>query len=221
MSKIQSNRGGCKDVFNAFLVENAEYAGDYEIPVISSYEGELPISMVPFSKRRQCSSNNWICFYEDDVNFEGIWKSPKQHLETLKSYDGVILPDFSIYRDMPLAMQIWNIYRSRAIGTWLQENEISVIPNIRWGDERTYDIACDGLSKHSVIAVGSHGLMKDTAERQSFIKGLDYIINRLEPHTILVYGAIPNEVFQYPRFLGIEIVQYPSYTSLIFQGGIA
>ena len=62
--------------------------------------------------------------YEDDYRFERIWRNPRQYLNVLKRYNGVILPDFSLYRDMPLVMQLWNIYRSRAIGFWLQLNGI-------------------------------------------------------------------------------------------------
>ena len=35
---------------------------------------------------------------------------------------------------------IWNIYRNRAIGCWLEDNQIEVIPNVRFGDERTFPI---------------------------------------------------------------------------------
>lgn len=49
-------------------------------------------------------------------------------------------PDYSLYRDMPLSMQIWNVFRSRALG-YMQSNRVKVVPNVRFSDERTYDIA--------------------------------------------------------------------------------
>jgi len=60
-----------------------------------------------------------------------------------------------LVRNMPLVMQLWNIYRSRAIGCWLQRNDVKVIVNIRWGDCRTYRCCCDGVSQNSTIAVGT------------------------------------------------------------------
>ena len=36
MSKLNSTRSGCKDVFHAFLVKNAEYDGHIEIPKIKA-----------------------------------------------------------------------------------------------------------------------------------------------------------------------------------------
>ena len=221
MVKIQGNRKGCKDVFNAFLVKDAAYAGKEEIPIIRPYNGILPEKMVLFSKRHQTKEKfSWLCFYEDDYKFENIWKNPKLHLDTLSKFEGVILPDFSLFRDMPYNMQVNNIYGSRAIGNWLQSMGIPVIPNIRWGDERTYDIACLGISKDNVISVGSHGQMRDLDDRKHFINGLDYVVDKLSPHTILVYGALLDDVFAWYRLQGINILHYPSNTSLAYmQGG--
>ena len=68
MVKIQGNRKGCKDVFNAFLVKDAAYAGKEEIPIIRPYNGILPEKMVLFSKRHQTKEKfSWLCFYEDDL----------------------------------------------------------------------------------------------------------------------------------------------------------
>ena len=46
----------------------------------------------------------------------------RKYLNILSKYGGVITPDYSLYRDMPLSMQIWNIFRSRALGSYLQSN---------------------------------------------------------------------------------------------------
>lgn len=115
--------------------------------------------------------------YEDDYRFERIWRNPRQYLNVLKRYNGVILPDFSLYRDMPLVMQLWNIYRSRAIGFWLQLNGIKVIVNIRFADKRTYRYCCDGVAKHCVIALGTHGTLKNKEDRRYFVKDLLQLLN--------------------------------------------
>ncbi len=62
------------------------------------------------------------------VAFERIWTTPNKYLPIIKKFRGVITPDFSVYRDMPLVMQQWNIYRSRAIGHWLQEKRCNGYP---------------------------------------------------------------------------------------------
>lgn len=123
---------------------------------------------------------------------------------------GVILPDFSLYRDMPFVMQLWNIYHSRAIGHWLQLHGVKVIPNIRFGDKRTYRICCDGISKHCVIAVGSHGNLKKLADREIFLKGLDVVVQILHPTVIIIYGSASDKYFKKYKDSGIKIIQFES-----------
>ncbi|MCI7124089.1 DUF4417 domain-containing protein [Mogibacterium sp.] len=215
MNKKNYLRKNCKDVFKSFLVENATYNGYFEFPRIYPCE-EIPNKLIPFSKSISCTNHNqWIHFYEDDYLIERIWNNPTRYLKTIKKYNGVILPDFSIYRDMPYAQQLWNIYRSRAIGSYLQTNGINVIPNIRYGDKRTYGCVCDGISKNSIIAIGTHGTLKNRADRNNFINGLDTVIQTLQPTTIVAYGCTPENIFSRPSLSEIQIVNFESdiYTS--------
>lgn len=210
MSEKNSTRSGCKDVFHAFLVKNATYDGDFEIPCLAT-EIQKPTKLIAFSKAiRSKEFDSWIHFYEDDAEFERIWSNPNKYLPIIKRFKGIITPDFSVYRDMPLVMQYWNIYRSRAIGHWLQENGVTVIPNIRFGDGRTYELSCAGIQKHGTIAVGSHGCIKLLSDRKYFVDGLAYIVNKLEPDTIVVYGAAPDKIFTPYTEKGIEVLQFDS-----------
>jgi hypothetical protein len=141
----------------------------------------------------------------------------KKYLPILQRYDGVISPDFSLYRDMPLVMQAWNTYRNRAIAHWLQENSVPVIPNIRWGDERSFSFCCDGIEIGSTIAVGSHGCIKLKNEREYFLHGLDFVIHKLHPKEIIVYGAAPKTIFDKYKAMGIIIHQFDSSYSIAHQ----
>ncbi len=210
MSRMNSTRSGCKDVFHAFMVKNAHYEGVLEIPGISP-ETEYPEKLIPFSKTIGASDPDaWVHFYEDDASFERLWNTPFKYLPILKRYKGVISPDFSLYRDMPLIMQYWNIYRSHAVAVWLQDNGIKVIPNVRWADDRTYEICCAGVPKHATIAVGAHGCIKLLREREYFIRGLEYVVSVLKPETIVVYGTMPNTVFEKYRKNGIRLLRFES-----------
>lgn len=210
MSHTDNIRNGCKDVWNAFLLKNAKFDTEFEIPCIKPKTG-IPQKLIAFSKA--ISDTDYECFvhfYEDDVSFERLWKQPQRYLPILQKYKGVITPDFSLYRDMPLVMQQWNIYRSRAIGHWLQENGVTVIPNIRWGDDRTFDLCCAGISRNGTIAVGSHGCIKLVREREFFKRGLDYVVRKLLPQAIIVYGTAPDAIFERYRKTGIRIIQFDS-----------
>ncbi len=210
MAKVNSVRKNCKDIFNAFLVTTAQYCGTYEFPVIWP-TFDIPKRLIRFSKAVNCTDcDQWVHFFEEDYQFERIWRNPLKYTAVFKRFEGVILPDFSVYRDMPFGMQVWNIYRSRAIGNWLQQNGVKVIPNLRYGDQRTYHCCCDGISKQCVIAVGTHGTLKNRTDRELFTEGLEVVINRLRPSVIVVYGAAPESIFKKYEDSGIRIVSFKS-----------
>lgn len=210
MSAKNCTRTGCRDVFRAFLVKNARYDGELEIPCIKP-EVHIPTRLISFSKALHSTDYEaWVHFYEDDGSFERIWNKPHVYLPILKHFAGVITPDFSLYRDMPLVMQQWNTYRGRAIGHWFQENGIPVICNIRWGDERSYTFCCDGAPRNGVIAIGSHGCIKVREDRRYFEVGLAYIVDKILPTVIVVYGSAPETIFAKYKEAGIEILQFDS-----------
>ncbi|MCR5627407.1 MAG: DUF4417 domain-containing protein [Lachnospiraceae bacterium] len=214
MSKINGIRTGCRDVFHSYLVHDARYDGTLEIPVIEP-ESALPNRLISFSKALKSDDyDQWVHFYEDDGGFERVWNKPGVYLPKLKQFNGVITPDFSLYRDMPLVMQAWNSYRGKALGHWWQSNGMTVLPNVRTGDERTYDFCYNGIIPGSTICVGSHGCMKIREERKYFSKGLKATVSRLHPACIVVYGSAPDDIFSEYINMGIRILQFDSEYSL-------
>ncbi len=199
-----------KDVFNSFLVKNAMYDGDDEIPMIKTSE-LLPENLISFSKaKNRCSVNSWIHFYENDSVFECLWNNPQRYLAVAKRFRGIISPDYSLYYDMPLAVQKSNTYRGKALANWFQKNGVEVIPNVRWGDERTFDIACRGVEHNKTIAVGTHGCIKTRREKSMFINGFDYILNELEPQNVVVYGRMPDKIFCMAKLKGVNLLHFES-----------
>lgn len=80
MSSITSTRSGCKDVFHAFLVKNATYGGNLEIPCLER-EIQKPLKLIAFSKSISSKEYDaWIHFYEDDAVFERIRNNPNKYL---------------------------------------------------------------------------------------------------------------------------------------------
>ena len=72
MSVANGTRIGCRDVFRAFLVKNAEFSGELELPVVRS-ESLVPHRLIPFSKALSSKEyDQWVHFYEDDGAFEHI-----------------------------------------------------------------------------------------------------------------------------------------------------
>ena len=152
----------------------------------------------------------WVMFYEHDFKFERLWNDPKRYLAKLKKFRGVISPDFSLYRNMPLVMQQWNTYRGRALACWLQNNGIEIIPNVRFGDERTFSFCFDAIEEGKTVAIGTHGCIKEKEDRLFFKAGFARLVKRLKPKTIIVYGAVPDDIFKIYRDMGINIIAFES-----------
>ena len=123
-------------------------------------------------------------------------------------FNGVITPDFSLYRDMPLVMQQWNTYRGKALGHWWQSMGMNVLPNVRFADERSFSFCCDGVPKRSIICIGSHGNIKNRENRIIFKQGIDSIVENLSPSCIVVYGSAPDDVFACCLEKNIKILQF-------------
>lgn len=190
--------------FRVSLVETAFFDGKFEIPHIDSPNDIIiPTGMVPFSLRgRSKDKKDFVCFYEHDIKFREILTNTDKYIDELKQYPGIITPDCSLYIDAPLCVQIAGIYLNRAVGYYLSKCGIYVIPNIRWGDERTYlpnhlgeRVAFQGVDKHSIVSVGTYGQIKSKESKKVFREGLIEMLKVLEPKVVLVYGAMPDIIF--------------------------
>lgn len=72
------------DVFKAWLVEGADFDGNYEFPIINGCT-EMPKELVPFDKSISGNDyNKWVHFYIHDTFFERLWNNPKNYLNLLK-----------------------------------------------------------------------------------------------------------------------------------------
>jgi hypothetical protein len=140
---------------------------------------------------------------------------PNRYLSLLRRFDGIITPDYSLYRNMPLAMQIWNTYRNRALAYWLQSNGINIITNVRWGDERTYDFAFEGLSQGGTFAVSTHGCIQTKRDKYFFRKGLEKMASVLKPDTIVNYSHYPKGIFEEYENSGITIITLDHWSKAI------
>ncbi len=215
------------DGFRPDLVETAYFDGILEIPQIEKPEKIIiPNGCVPFSKRkRDIEHKCFVCFYEHDTRFFDCLTAVDNYIDDLRQYPGIISPDCSLYIDMPLCLQIANVYMNRAVGHFFQSKGLYVIPNIRWGDERTYTtielpekVAFLGAPKHSIVSVGTYGCVKSKEAKFYFREGLMAMLDELEPEIVLVYGAMPRQVFD-----GLEnrtrFVNYPDWITYKKAGG--
>ena len=207
------------DGFYSHLVADAEFEGLLEIPCLKHEDRiVIPNDMIPFDKRNIISDKDcFIHFYMHDTTFKQFLNSTDRYVEQMKNFSGVVTPDCSLYRDMPLNLQITNTYFNRACGRYLQEQGVYVIPNIRWGDERSYlplfneiPFAFAGVQKEHIVSISTHGCIKGEENKRYFKEGLKEMLNYLSPRVVLVHGKMPEDVFK--EFNDrTHFIHYPSW----------
>lgn len=206
---------------NQWMMDGARYVGIHEMPVIKPCNKVPTGNLARFSDvvpNQKASRNQWVCFYEGDDRFEKIWDKASVYVPMLKKFDGIITPDFSMYVDMPLELQRWNCWRSRVIGNYLQREGGDVVPNVRYGDARTYDFCFDGLPKDSVLSVGTLGCVKDRFSRRIFEDGLRELIRRLVPSCLIVYGPLTPTIKNILDGTGTNCVHFDCKTRIAHKG---
>ncbi len=224
-------RSGLKDVWNAFMLEDATFS-QHDIPYCPTTASKVPTSIITFTdaksiykkmlrKDKDFFYDSFVCFYEDDYKFDGergIWNRPNQVLKILRHFAGAITPDFSTYQDFPKPLKLYNTYRMRAFGYWLSKNGIAIINNIRWGTSESWEYCFDGLPMNSIYAIGSvGGSPHKLKDRERFENGLTEMVKRLKPKTIIVYGSANYPCFAKLIEQGINIISYQSHTALAFE----
>ena len=187
----------------------------YGIPTLQHTPvSQIPAWLVPYRQRIRVNEpldDGAVHFFADDYRFETVWNRPVKALEALAPYRMVLTPDFSLYRDWPLMLQLWNTYRNRWCGRFWQEEGYSVIPTISWSTAESYDFCFLGVPRRSVVAVSAVGVNLDAPlEYRLFVDGFTEMVQRLEPLVVLSYGRLPAVCHEL-----VEVMTYPTrWTSI-------
>lgn len=170
--------------FNSF-----EAVGEWQMPLIKK-ETHIPAGLIGFNYLLSSKEyTKGIHFYIDDYQFERIWNQPQEYLGKLAQFDCALTPDFSLYMDMPRAMKLWNIYRSRMIGQMMQKAGIKVIPTLSWAERETFDWCFDGIERGGVVSVSTIGVKRDPVAAEIFAAGMEEALKRIKPSAVVLYGG--------------------------------
>ncbi len=185
----KNERQRTNDIYNLDIIDETKMKGFYQIPIIKN-DNFIPKDIIGFNYAKTSNEKNvGIHFYLDDYQFERVWNKPESYIEVLKQYNCIFSPDFSLYMDMPMAMKIWNIYRSRLIGQYYQSQGIKVIPTLSWAEKETFEFCFDGIPKGSIVSISTIGVKRNKEALRIWKDGVDELIKRIKPSTILIYGG--------------------------------
>lgn len=169
-----------------FLRNQFKGDGVFEIPKIEKEEINLEnIELIGYDRLNENETEKIVHFFLDDYKFEVMWKDPEPRIEKLKKYKAVLAPNFSIYTEMPLSLKLYNTFRSRWCGAYLQAKGIKVIPTIVWGEPDTFWFCFNGVAQGSVVAVSTVGVRK---EKSLFMQEYTELMRKVKPKAVICYG---------------------------------
>lgn len=132
-----------------------------------------------------------VHFFIDDYLFQRAWNDPCRYAHLLSGYQAVMTPDFSMFTDYPVAVQIYNHWRKHQLGAYWQSLGLTVIPSICWSDHDSYAWCFDGEPVGGTVSVSSVGTQKNPLARALFMDGYAEMLRRLEPEKIIFFGDVP------------------------------
>lgn len=185
----ENERHRTNDTYNLEIIDNENVSDFWQMPIIQN-DNFIPNKLIGFNYAKTSKEKNvGIHFYLDDYQFERLWNKPEDYVDILKQYECILSPDFSLYMDMPMPMKIWNIYRSRLIGQYYQSQGIKVIPTLSWAEPETFEFCFEGISQGSIVSISTIGVKKNKEALKIWKQGVDELIKRIKPSTILIYGG--------------------------------
>lgn len=168
--------------------------GDYDIPVLQPEEWK-PVQFIGFNYANQCREyeGKGVHFFLDDYQFERVWTKFERSVNMLAKFDAVLTPDWSMFTDWPVAVQIWNHYRKHYVGAYLQNMGVTVYPTVCWAGPNSFDWCFDGEPVGGCVAVSSVGTQLGKESKAAFLYGYDAMMERLNPKIVLFSGKVPGE----------------------------
>lgn len=179
------------EAYNLHDVDLERVTKKWQMPVIERCN-HVPDDLIGFKYAKQANESDYkagIHFFIDDYQFERIWNAPHDYMDLLQKFDCVLTPDFSLYTEMPLPMQIWNVYRSRMIGQIMQDYGMRVIPTLQWCREESFPFCFDGIEPGGTVAVSTIGVKEHTENKSLWINGMNEAMKQLKPSCVIVYGG--------------------------------
>lgn len=165
----------------------------WNIPQVSPCTRLDTNTFIPFNyaKTDKDPYGKGIHTFVDDYQINRVWNYPERYIELFKRFSCVMSPDYSLYTNYPLAMQLWNHYRKMWITAYMQEYGVNMLPVVCWSDDRSYSFCFEGMPKYGLVAVSNVGCIKGEEQKYLFKQGYEKMLETLRPDGIVFYGQPP------------------------------
>jgi len=186
----KANMPGGWDALNTHALYPA--ANLYGIPMLRYTAAPEILGLAPFNSPGP--QDGYAChFFLDDYRFERVWNRPSVYVPMLSQFKVVLTPDFSLYTDWPLSVNLWNIYRSRWLGRYWQEHGITVVPTVGWAGEATFSFSFQGIPVGSTVALSPPDI-RSSDVLYKFLAGYQEMLHRVRPVAVWSYGILPMQI---------------------------
>ena len=189
-SEMQQNPLFLRNEFETFVIWN--------IPIVRKNSIHLEkINLLACSDTKKNDSEYkkqfGVHFFVDDYRFDGIYRNPEKTLKKYSQYKFLLTPDFSLYANMPLWLQLSNVAKNRWVGAYWQSKGLNVIPTISWSTAQSFKFCFDGVENGSIVAISTVGCLK---ARLNFMRGYDRMLEKINPKAIICYGKTFSELYR-------------------------
>ena len=172
------------------LVRNEfEKCGYFGMPMVKKQHIDLrkiqPLSFTNAKLNDGKNAHKTICFYTYDWKFDSVYDNPEKAFEKLEQYEYLITPEFSTYKNMPLVLQAYSVFKNRWCGAFWQSMGKKVIPTITWGTPDSHDFCFTGVEQGAVVAVSTY---KREHNKQGFMQGYNKMLEIIKPSAVVCYG---------------------------------
>jgi hypothetical protein len=139
---------------------------------------------------------------------------PERLVSALADRAGGITPDFTMRTNDREDRRIFATWMNRAVGAFLVSRGIEMVPNARWSSSHDWHFAFDGIEDRSAVSVSNLGCWRDGTLRQTFVPGLEALIDKVNPEVIYLHGTL-----NHPRLKQLQrqhhIVHIPTHWASI------
>jgi hypothetical protein len=125
--------------------------------------------------------------FVDDWRLEALWRSGGESAGPACCY---VEPDFSLPSGSPGAWVIYQTWRSRCVGQWIEaQTSRCVIPVLNWcADPETWRYSILGIGRGSWVATRGAARGATPAERRLYRDGLAWAVSQIEPSGLVCFG---------------------------------
>lgn len=163
----------------------------FDFPELQACDEILNSSYLDFDSLRSYRKSDKFLytphFFCDDYKFNCIWDMPNRYLLYFKQFRQVVMPDFSLYYDYPVALQIYNKYRNHWLARFWSDNGISVIPNISLSLPVFHELTIIGYPKNSIVAFSDIGIAKNNIYSDIVDSSFRFMVKELKPIKVLYF----------------------------------